>query len=299
MLPVVGFINSGSPEALARNLAAFRAGLAENDFSEGRNVAIEYHWLGDQYDPLPALVSDIVRRHVSVIAAPGTQVAAVAAKAATNTIPIVFGVGEDPVKLGLVASLARPGGNATGMNFFFNETVSKRMGLLHELVPKADRVAVLVHPAASATTVQETQSAAQRTGLTIVVVKAGNSAEIEEAFATLGREGIKALFIQANGYFASRAIQIATFSARYGIATSAVTRQFPEAGGLTSYGPDIAEVYHQVGVYTGLILKGAKPADLPVVQSTRFHFIINMQTARALGLQVPPKLLAIADEVIE
>jgi putative tryptophan/tyrosine transport system substrate-binding protein len=185
------------------------------------------------------------------------------------------------------------------MNFFFNEAVSKRMGLLHELVPKADRVAVLAHPAVSPTTVQEMENAAQQIGLTTVVVKAGNSAEIEEAFSTLGREGIKALFIQSNGYFASRAIQIATLPARYGIAASAVTRQFPEAGGLTSYGNDIAEVYHQVGVYTALILKGAKPADLPVVQPTRFQFIMNMPTARALGLQVPPKLLAIADEIIE
>ena len=300
-LPVVGFI-VGSPDAFARYAAAFRAGLGEIGYVDGQNVSIEYHWLEGQYDRGRGSVAEWVRRRVAVIAVPGNTATALAAKAATSTIPIVFGVGDDPVRLGLVASLARPGGNLTGMNFFTNEPVPKRLGLLHELVPKASRVAVLVNPRNSVvaeTTLRDAQEAARLIELPIDILEASTSREIEEAFATIVRERIEALFIGADGYFASRRVQLLTLATRHGIATSYSNRIFPEAGGLMSYGTDLAEMYRQVGAYTGQILKGAKPADLPVVQSTRFEFVINMQTARALGIEVPPTMLARADHVIK
>ena len=300
-LPVVGFI-VGSPDAFARYAAAFRAGLGEIGYVDGQNVSIEYHWLEGQYDRGRASVAEWVRRRVAVIAVPGNTATALAAKAATSTIPIVFGVGDDPVRLGLVASLARPGGNLTGMNFFTNEPVPKRLGLLHELVPKAGRVAVLVNPRNSVvaeTTLRDAQEAARLIELPIDILEASTSREIEEAFATIVRERIEALFIGADGYFASRRVQLLTLATRHGIATSYSNRIFPEAGGLMSYGTDLAEMYRQVGAYTGQILKGAKPADLPVVQSTRFEFVINMQTARALGIEVPPTMLARAHHVIK
>jgi len=301
-LPVVGFVNGGSADGFAGGVAAFRRGLGESGYVEGQNVTVEYHWLEGQFDRIPAVVADLVRRRVAVIATPVSVAGALAAKAATATIPIVFGVNDNPVRLGLVASLARPGGNLTGMNFFSQEAVPKRLGLLHQLVPKADRVAVLINPgnsAASETALREVQEAARAIGLPIDILKASTSREIEETFATLVRERIAALFIAGDNYFGSREVQFATLAARHGIATSYVERGFAKVGGLMSYGTDLVEVFHQVGAYTGQILKGAKPADLPVVQSTRFEFVINMQTARLLGIDVSPTLLALADEAID
>jgi ABC-type uncharacterized transport system substrate-binding protein len=300
-LPVVGFI-VGSPDAFARYASAFRVGLGEIGYVDGQNVSIEYHWLEGRYDRMRASVAELVRRRVAVIAVPGNTATALAAKAATSTIPIVFGVSEDPVKLGLVASLARPGGNATGINFFSQEVVAERLGLLHELVPKASRVAVLVNPRNSVvaeTTLRDAQEAARLIELPIDILEASTSREIEEAFATIVRERVEALFIGADGYFASRRVQLLTLATRHGIATSYSNRIFPEAGGLMSYGTDVVDVYRQVGAYTGQILKGKKPADLPVMRATRFEFVINLQTARALGIEVPATLLAIADEVIK
>jgi putative ABC transport system substrate-binding protein len=301
-LPVVGFVNSGSADASAGVAAAFRKGLGETGYVEGRNVTVEYHWLEGQFDRVPALMADLVRRRVAVIATPGSAPAAVAAKAATATIPIVFGVGDDPVKTGLVASLARPGGNATGINFFSGEVVAKRLGLLHELVPKAVRVAVLLNPANVApadTTLRDLQEAARAIGLQIQVLNATTINEIDAAFATLARERPDALFVDADGFFVSRRVQIVSLAARDRIPASYWNRDAVAAGGLMSYGADVGDAFRQVGVYAGNILKGAKPADLPVEQATRFQFVINLSTARALGIEVPPGLLAITDDVIE
>jgi ABC-type uncharacterized transport system substrate-binding protein len=298
---VVGLIRDGSAEANARNAAAFRKGLDETGYVEGQNVTVEYHWLEGQYDRLPALLGDLVRRKVAVIATPGTSLA-LAAKAATTTIPIVFGVGEDPVKLGLVASLARPGGNATGINFFANEVVAKRLRLLHELVPKVARVAVFVNPgnpSVAATTIRDVQEAAPTIGLKTQIFNTATIGEINAAFATFERQRPDALFVAGDAFLLSRAAQLVTLTARDRMPATYPVRDLVTAGGLMSYGTDIANMFHQVGVYTGKILKGAKPADLPTLQSTRFEFVINIQTARALGIDVPPGLLAIADEVIE
>jgi putative ABC transport system substrate-binding protein len=299
-LPVVAFINGGAPDASARIAAAFRNGLNEAGTIEGQNVTVEYHWLEGQYNRLPALMDDLVRRKVAVIAAP-LQLAALAAKAATATIPIVFGIGQDPVQLGLVGSLARPGGNATGINFFVNEVVAKRLRLLHDVVPKAVRIAVLVNPANASTaeSLREVQQAAPTIGLQIQILNATTIGEIEAAFATLARERSDALFVAPDPFFTSRAVQFATLTMRDRIPAAYANRDIVEAGGLMSYGTDLADMFRQVGVYTGQILKGAKPADLPVLQSTKFEFVINMQTARALGVEVPPGVLSIVDEVIE
>jgi putative ABC transport system substrate-binding protein len=299
--PVVGFIRDGSADASARLAAAFRKGLNETGYVEGQNVTVEYHWLDGQYDRLPVLVADLVRRQVAVIATPG-GVPTLAAKAATATIPIVFGVGEDPVKLGLVASLARPGGNATGINFFIQEAVAKRLRLLHELVPKAVRIAVLVNPgnaSVAETTVREVQKAAPTMGLQIQILDATTIGEIDAAFALLARERLDALLVAGDAFLISRRVQLATLTARDRIPAAYGVREPVEAGGLMSYGTDLTEMFHQVGVYTGSILKGAKPADLPVLQSTKFEFVINLHTARTLGIEVPPGVLSIADEVIE
>jgi putative tryptophan/tyrosine transport system substrate-binding protein len=300
-MPVIGFINAGTLDANTRNLAAFRAGLGEAGYIEGQNVSIEYHWFGDHFDRIPAIVSELVRHRVAVIAT-AVNTAALAAKAATTTIPIVFGVNDNPVRLGLVASLARPGGNLTGINFLTAEVTPKRLGLLRELVPRANRVAVLINPSNSASseaTLREAQDAARVIGLPIDILKASSSGEIESAFATMVRERIEALFIAGDSYFASRRVQFATLAASNRIAASAPIREFAEAGGLMSYGTNFADTFRQVGAYASQILKGAKPADLPVVQSTKFEFVINMQTARALGLTIPETLLATADEVIQ
>ena len=301
-MPVIGFINAGTADGAARNATAFRKGLGETGWIEGRNATVEYHWLEGQYDRVPALLADLIRRRVAVIATPGITSAALAAKAATASVPIVFGVGDDPVKLGLVASFAQPGGNATGVNFFVQEVISKRLGLLHELMPKAARIAVLINPGngqIGEITLKEVREAARTFGLEIEVVNAGSNGEIDAAFAALARERAEALFVQGDGFFTSRRVQIATLAARDRIAVSASTREMAEAGGLMSYGTNLADMFRQVGIYAGSIVNGAKPADLPVLQSTKFEFVINLQTARALGLEVPPTLLARADEVIE
>jgi putative ABC transport system substrate-binding protein len=271
-------------------------------YLKGQNVMVEYHWLDGHYDRLPALVADLVRRQVAVIATPGNTPAALAAKAATATIPIVFGVAEHPVKLGLVASLARPGGNATGVNLLSAEVVAKRLGLLHDLVPKAVRIAVLVNPANSSTaeaTLRDIPEAARALGLQTQVLNASTRSEIEAVFATLLRDRADALFVAPDGFFTSRRVQFATLAARHAIPAVYSNRGYPEVGGLMSYGSDTLDYYRQAGVYTAQILKGAKPADMPVLQSTKWEFVINMQTARALGLEVPNSLQMLADEVIE
>jgi putative tryptophan/tyrosine transport system substrate-binding protein len=300
-MPVVGFVNGGSADASAGRVPAFRRGLSETGYIEGQNVKVEYYWLDGRYDRLPALMADLVRRRVAVIATPGDPAAAVAAKAATVTIPIVFGVADDPVKLGLVATLARPGGNATGFNLFLQEVVEKRLALLHQLVPKAVRVAVLLNPTngEGEITLRDARQAASAIGLQIQTVNATTIGEIDAAFAALAQEPADALFVAPDPFFSSRRVQFATLAARDKIPATYAQREYVAAGGLMSYGTDIAGMYHQVGVYTGSILKGAKPADLPVVQPTRFEFVLNMQTARLLNLEVPPQLLALADEVIE
>ena len=299
-LPIVGFVYNGLSVASYSN--AFRKGLNETGYVEGQNVTVEYHWLEGQFDHLPSLMGDLVRRHVAVIATPAGNLASQAAKAATTTIPIVFGVGEDPVKLGLVASLARPGGNLTGINFFNTEVHAKRLELLHEIVPQAVRVAVLVNPAnttSTEATLRVIPEAARTLGLQIAVLKAGTSGEIEAAFATLRREPADTLYVGPDSFFGTRRLQIALLAMRQGIPTALFNREMVEAGGLMSYGTDLADTFHQVGVYTGQILKRTKPAELPVLQSTKFEFVINLQTARALGLDVPNSLQLLADEVIE
>jgi putative ABC transport system substrate-binding protein len=301
-LPVVGFVDGVSREFAASRAAGFRKGLSEVGYVEGQNVTVEYHWLAGQYDRLPSLMADLVRRRVAVIATPGSNPPSLAAKAATATIPIIFGVAEDPVALGLVASLARPGGNATGINTFTSELVAKRLGLLHDLVPKAVRIAVLVNPANATTAgaaLRDIPEAARALGLQIQVLNASTSREIEAAFATLGRERADALFVAGDAFFSSRRVQFALLAVRHAIPATYTTREYPEAGGLMSYGTDFADRFRQAGIMTGQILKGAKPADLPVIQSTKFEFVINLQAARALGLEVPPQLLTAADEVIE
>jgi putative ABC transport system substrate-binding protein len=292
-MPVVGFVNAGSSDAPLA--AVFRKGLNEAGYFEGQNVTVEYHWLEGQFDRLPALMADLVRRRVAVIATPAGNFAALAAKAATTTIPIVFGVSEDPVKLGLVASLARPGGNLTGINFFTTELAAKRLALLHELVPKAVRIAVLVNPAnvpATESALRDIPDAARAMGLQIQVLNASTRSEIEAAFATLVRDRADALYVAGDVFFASRRVQFATLAASYRIPATYPAREAVEVGGLMSYSAGRTDMWRQVGVYTGQILKGAKPADLPVLQSTKFEFVINLQTARALGLEVPPSLLA-------
>jgi putative tryptophan/tyrosine transport system substrate-binding protein len=302
-VPVVGFLNGGSAEASADRVRAFRKGLGETGYVEGQNVTVEYHWLEGQYDRQPAVMADLVQRRVAVIVAGGGEAVALAAKAATATIPIVFSSGDDPVKLGLVASLARPGGNATGINFFSSEVLAKRLELLHALVPKAVRVAMLDDPAigqgAEKTSLRRVQEAARAIGLQIQVFNASTSTEIDAAFAALARERPDALFVAANGFFTSRRVQIATLAARDRIPAAYPDRTFAAAGGLMSYGTSLADTFRQVGIYTGSILKGTRPADLPVVQSTKFELVINNKTAKALGLTIPETLLATADEVIE
>jgi putative ABC transport system substrate-binding protein len=299
-MPVIGFVNAGSPDASL--VAGFRKGLNEVGYVESQNVTVEYHWLEGQFDRLPALMADLARRRVAVIIATAGNLAAIAAKAATTTIPIVFSVGEDPVKLGLVDSLARPGGNATGINIFVVELTAKRLGLLHELVPKAVRIGVLVNPAnapVAETTLRDIPEAARALGLQTHIVNASTNREIEAAFAALGREQVDALFVAPDIYFLSRRVQLATLATHYRIPAAYYAREAVEVGGLMSYGTDRADMYRQVGVYTGQILKGAKPADLPVLQASKFEFVINAQTARLLGIEVPPQLLASVDEVIE
>jgi putative ABC transport system substrate-binding protein len=301
-MPVIGFVNPQSPDGHAGRLRGFRQGLKESGFVAGENVAIEYRWAEGQFDRLPALAAELVRRQVAVIVATGSPATPMAAKAATTTIPIVFLAAEDPVGLGLVASLARPGGNLTGINFLNSELAAKRLGLLRELVPRAARVAVLVNPVNAVnaeTTLRDAQAAARAMGLQIQVLNASTSREINAAFASLGRERPDALFVGGDGLFNSRCVQLVNLASRHAVPATYADRLMTEAGGLMSYGSDIADAWRQVGFYAGRILKGAKPADLPVVQASKFELVINAETARMLGLTVPPSLLAAADEVIE
>ena len=299
-MPVIGFLDTRSPDTwIEDRLRAFRQGLKDTGYVERENVAIEYRWGENQVDRLPELAAELVRRQVAVLVTTGGAPALAAAKAATTTIPIVFVVAEDPVRLGFVASLARPGGNATGINIFTIELAAKRLELLRELVPGAARMAVLVTAASAETTVRDVEAAARALGLQIQVFNVSAIREIDAAFATFARERPDALFVAGDPFFNSRRVQLAHLATRQAVPSTYALRDYVEAGGLMSYGPNIADAYRQMGVYTGRILKGAKPADLPVVQSNKFELVINAGTARMLGLEVPPMLLARADEVIE
>jgi putative ABC transport system substrate-binding protein len=301
-MPVIGLLDQRSPDELGDRLRGFRQGLKEVGFVEGENVAIEYRWAKGQNDRLPELAAELVRRPVAVVAATGGHPAAFAAKAATTTVPIVFVASDDPVRLGLVASLARPGGNLTGINFFSAELTAKRLEILHELLPAARRVAVLVNPANVLnveTTSKEVEVAARTIGLQIQVLNASTIRQINEACATFARDQPDALFIGIDPFFNSRRTQLVHLATRYGVPASYPARDFVEAGGLISYGASIPDAWRQVGFYVGRILKGAKPTDLPVVQSSKFELVINVQTAAMLGISVPATLLARADEVIE
>jgi putative ABC transport system substrate-binding protein len=300
--PVVGLINGGFPETSVPRVVAFRQGLSQTGYLENQNVTIEYRWAEGRYDRYPEFVADLIRRKVNVIVTGANTSASLAAKAAISTIPIVFGVAEDPVKLGLVASLARPGSNATGVNFYIAELAAKRLGLLHELVPAAVRVALLVNPKNSTTTVstvKDVQTAAPTFGLEIQVFNASTIREIDEAYAGVRRGRVDAVFVGPDPLFSSRRVQLAIAAARHALPATYAGRDYVEAGGLMSYGTNILDAYRQLGLYAGRILKGEKPMDLPVLQSSKFELVINAQTARTLGLDVPPTLLARADEVIE
>jgi putative ABC transport system substrate-binding protein len=298
-VPLVGFLNSASPEVFADRLRAFQQGLKENGFVEGENVGIVYRWADNQVDRLPELAVELVQRRVAVIAA--NNPAAVPAKVATAHIPIVFLVAEDPVRTGLVASLARPGGNLTGINILIGELAAKQLEILRELVPTVTRVDVLMNPVGplAETTLRDVEPAARAMGLQTNVLTASTSRDIDAAFATFVRARPDALFVGADALFTSRRVQLANLAARHAVPMTSSTREITDAGGLMSYGTNIADGYRQLGVYVGRILKGAKPPDLPVVQSSKFELVINHQTARILGLTVPPSLLATADEVIE
>jgi putative ABC transport system substrate-binding protein len=301
-MPVIGFLHSQSPEVLADALRGFRQGLKEAGYSEGENVAIEYRWAESQLDRLPALAGDLVRKGVAVIVAGGGSATPRVAKAVTTTIPVVFNMGDDPVKLGLVTSLSRPGGNLTGVNFFAVELTAKRLELLRELVPAAARIAVLVNPANPADgepIVHDAQAAARAMGVQIVVLNATSSKEIDAAFANLAHKPPDALLVGTGPGLTTRRVQLVQLAAYYRIPAIYSLREFAEIGGLMSYGASLRDAYRQVGIYSGRILKGASPSDLPVVQSTKFELVINHQTARMLRLDIPPTLLARADEVIE
>jgi putative tryptophan/tyrosine transport system substrate-binding protein len=300
-MPVVGFLGTTTPDDFADRVAAFREGLKEAGYIEGQNVAIEYRWPEGRYDRLPMLAADLVRRQVAVIAAVGGEPSPLAAKAATATIPIVFSMGGDPVRLGLVASLNRPGGNITGVNFFFSELGAKRLGLLHDLLPKATVIGMLVNPnfAEAESHAKEVQEAALSRGLQIHVVRASTVDEFDTAFATLVQQKVDALLLANDAFFISERRPLIALAARHAVPAVYFWREFAVDGGLMSYSPSFVQAYRQVGIYTGKILKGAKPADLPVVQANKFEFVINLKTAKTLGLEIPPTLLATADEVIE
>jgi putative tryptophan/tyrosine transport system substrate-binding protein len=300
-MPVVGFLGTTTPDDFADRVAAFRGGLMDFGYVEGQNVVIEYRWPEGNYDRLATLAADLVRRQVAVIAAVGGEPSAFAAKAATATIPIVFSIGRDPVRLGLVANLNRPGGNITGVNFLQSELGAKRLGLLHELLPKASAIGMLVNPtfADAETHARDLKEAALPLGLQIHVVKARTTDDIDTAFATLVQQKVDALMLANDAFFHGQRRQLTALAARYAMPAVYFWRDFAVDGGLMSYSPSLAQAYRQVGIYTGRILKGAKPADLPVIQPTKFEFVINLKTAKTLGLTFPPGLLAIADEVIE
>jgi putative tryptophan/tyrosine transport system substrate-binding protein len=298
---VVGFLSTTSAVPFAHLVSGFRRGLQEIGYVEGRNVAIEFRWAEGQYDRVPALVADLVRLQIAVIVTTGGETSAVAAKAATTTIPIVFNTGTDPVRLGLVASLARPGGNATGVNIFTTELAEKRLGLLHDLVPAASSIAVLVNPhfAPAVANAREAEAAARAVGKGVVIFNAASESDIETAFAQMmqGRSG--ALVVGSDPFFNSRREQIVALAARHRIPAIYEWREFVQAGGLMSYGTSLVEAYRQQGIYAGRILKGEKPADLPVVQLSKFELVINLKTAKALGVKISDNLLSLADEVIE
>jgi putative ABC transport system substrate-binding protein len=300
-MPVVGFLGTASPRPFAHLVAGFRRGLQETGFVEDRSVVIEYRWAEGQYDRVPALVADLVRRQVAVIVTVGGETSAAAAKAATETIPIVFNVGSDPVKIGLVASLARPGGNATGVNIFTIELVEKRLGLLLDLIPTASSIAILVNPdfVPAAANASEAEAAARAVGKQVVIYNARSEIEIGTAFAIMAQARPGALLVGADPFFNSRRGLIVALAGRHAIPAIYEWREFAEAGGLISYGTSLVEAYRQQGIYAGRILKGEKPADLPVVQLSKFELVINLNTAKALGLAIPPGVLALADEVIE
>jgi len=299
-MPVIGFLGVRSPDDTV-TLAAFRRGLNEGGFVEGQNVMVEYRWAIGQYDRLPAQAAELVQKPVAVLVSAGGEPAALAAKAATSTIPIVFTIGDDPVKLGLVASYNRPGGNLTGINIFTTTLEAKRLGLLHELVPQAAAIGVLLNanfPAAERQ-LRDVQGAARAIGLQIHALRANIDREIEVAFETVASQRIAALAVAASPFFTTRRDKIVALAARHAVSTMYTAREYAVDGGLMSYGIDVPDVYRQIGLYAARILKGAKPADLPVLQPTKFELVINLKTARALGLQIPAKLLALADEVIE
>jgi putative tryptophan/tyrosine transport system substrate-binding protein len=300
-MPVIGFLASGSPGSRAPELAAFHQGLAEARYVEGQNVAIEYRWAEGSYDRLPALAAELVARKVDVIVTTGGFPPALAAKSATSTIPIVFVVGIDPVAEGLVASLARPGGNLTGFSILVSELMPKRIELLFELVPQAKVIAFLVNPnnAATERVVRDPQEAARAKGVQLVIVKAGSESEIDTAFATLVQLHARALVVDADPFFSSRREQLVARASRDAVPAIYGWREFAAAGGLISYGPSVTAVNRQAGIYAARILKGEKPTDLPVQQPTKFELVVNLKTAHALGLTVPPSILARADEVIE
>jgi putative ABC transport system substrate-binding protein len=298
-MPVIGFLHARTPEDSKPQVAAFRRGLSESGYIEGQSVTVEYRWGRGQYDQLPAMAAELARRPVALLVA-GSEPAALAAKAATSTIPIVFSVGTDPVKLGLVASYNRPGSNATGMNMLTTMLEAKRLGLLHELLPRAV-IGVLFNPGypTAQNQLQDIQEAAQAVGLQISVLSAGTDGEINTAFEVASQQRIGALTVTANPFFDTRREKLVALAAKHAVPVMYQFREFATAGGLMSYGIDLPDNYRHVGVYAGRILRGTKPADLPVMQTTKFEFVINLKTARALGLTIPPGILAIADEVIE
>ena len=300
-MPVIGFLNTRSADVSSHLVAALRRGLAENGYVEGQTVTVEYRWANGQYDRIPALAAELANRPMAVLVATGGEPAAMAAKAATSTIPIVFGIGGDPIKLGLVASYNRPGGNATGINILTNVLAAKRLGLLHELVPKVTTVGFLINPIfpTAESPLSDTQEAARAIGVQLHVLRASTDYEIDTAFESVAQQGISALAVAADPFFNTRRDKLVALAARHAVPTIYQSREYPAVGGLMSYGIDLADVYHQIGAYAGRILKGAKPADLPVLQPTKFELVSNLKTAKALGLTVPPDVLSLADEVIE
>jgi putative tryptophan/tyrosine transport system substrate-binding protein len=300
-MPVIGYLYAGSPEATATFVAAFGKGLSEAGYIEGRNVAIEYRWARNDMDRLPELVGDLVRRRVTAIVTPGSIPAARAAKVATESIPIVFSTGGDPVQAGLVSSLNRPGGNVTGILSMNVELMAKRLGLMHELVPGAARFAVLVNPdsLAAESMITDLRAAASAIGQQVEILAARSNADIDAGYASLALKRIDALLVTPDPWFISRRVQLITQAMRHGVPAIFPFRADAEAGALASYGSNTLDEFRQLGIYAGRVLKGEKPADLPVMQATKFEFVINLQTARVLGLEIPPTLLARADEVIE
>jgi putative ABC transport system substrate-binding protein len=299
-VPIIGFLNPQSPEGFAGPMRGLRQGLKEAGYVEGENLTVEYRWANSQIERLPALAADLVRRRVAVIVTTGGPLPAHAVKAATTTIPTIFNVAGDPAQQGLVSTLARPGGNLTGVTFLASELGGKRLELLHALAPNATRVAALIDPAETGNNeLRDTQAVAEMLGLQIQVHNANNIREIEAAFESIARERPEALYVQATPLFVARHVQLVHLATLHRLPAAYGLRQFVEAGGLLSYGTNIADAYRQIGVYAGRILKGAKPEDLPVVQASKFELLINGSTARLLGLTVPPPLLSVADEVIE